>query len=118
MDAVIRLDLSREEHLTLWHGYLRRLSDANGADDPRWRPLFRELYGIRDQSFAVLRDGKVRGAALLYRIRSPFFGDMLVSSPYVGCGGSTPTTRRPCAASWAAWRTRPEPWAWNRSSFA
>ena len=70
-----------------WQRYVHARPDSHCADLAEWRPLFRELYGIEDHSYACLEQDRVVGALSLYHIRSPFLGKMLVTCPFYGYGG-------------------------------
>ncbi len=54
---------------------------------PQWREIWQELYGFKNYVFQTDGSGSLRGYANLIRIKSPFFGDMLVTCPFFGYGG-------------------------------
>ncbi len=85
------LDLDDSADFERWQAFITARPPGRGAhptDDARWRRLFRDLYGIQSYSWAALDgDGQTTGVASVYRVRSPFTGHMLVTSPFFGFGG-------------------------------
>ena len=84
---IIRLQFDDEGDFGRWQTYVHERPDSQYSDLAEWRPLFRELYGFDDHSYAFVEDGRITGALSLYHIRSPLMGRMLVTNPFYGSGG-------------------------------
>ncbi len=96
--TVRTIDFAQPEQARDWDEYVRAHPDAHPTDLSGWRLLYRELYGLRDASFAAMDGSRICGIASAYLIPSPFFGRMLVTSPYFGYGGlhtDSPETAAP-----------------------
>lgn len=87
MSEIVSLDLSRDRDSGLWQRFLDKVTEPHYSDDYRWRIFFRELYGIENHTFIYRGDTGIEGGASLYYVKSPFFGNMLVTSPFFGYGG-------------------------------
>jgi len=87
MGKLLRLDLTKERDLGLWQRFVESKSDLKVSELAQWRLLFRELYNFGSYNFIYQEDNIVKGAASVYSIRSPFLGNMLVSSPFFSYGG-------------------------------
>lgn len=87
MDSVDRVDFDHPGHFDRWQAYVSSRGDTHCTDLGQWRRLFQELYGIRNYSYVFVSGGAVRGVVSLYHFRSPFMGNLLVTSPFFGYGG-------------------------------
>ncbi len=81
------IDFGRPEQASRWDEFVRAHPRGYATDLSGWRLLYRELFGLRAASFAVMDGGAIVGVASAYFIASPFFGRLLVTSPYFGYGG-------------------------------
>ncbi len=84
---ILRVDFDVADDYNRWQGFLATRDDAHCTDLGQWRRLFRELYGITNYSYLFVTGGDVKGLVSVYRFRSPFMGDFLVTSPFFGYGG-------------------------------
>jgi FemAB-related protein (PEP-CTERM system-associated) len=87
MNGLTTIDLDDSRDLARWQEFVHARPDTHCTDLAEWRRIFGELYGIRSYNHAVMRGGEIRGVLSLYHIRSPFLGNMLVTSPFFGYGG-------------------------------
>ncbi len=87
MSAVVPLDFTCAADVDRWQQYVGTRRDSHCTDDARWRLLYHELYGFPTFNFAWQDGSGVRGVVSVYLIASPFFGRLLVTSPFFGYGG-------------------------------
>ena len=87
MTRVVALDFHNPADFQRWQDYIISRPDTHCSDVAEWRLLLHELYGIRSYGFACLEHERVVGVACVSLIASPFFGRLLVSSPFFGYGG-------------------------------
>lgn len=70
-----------------WDAYVRSASDGTFFHLSAWRDVLRQSFGHSAHYLLAERDGSVVGVLPLARLRSLFFGDALVSTPFCVYGG-------------------------------
>ncbi len=92
MPKLIPIDFNQSADFKLWQKYIRQRRDTHSTDQPEWRLLFRELYGIPNYTWVYLDGATLKGGFSLYHIRSPLMGNLLVTCPFFGNGGFSADT--------------------------
>ncbi len=87
MRKIVPVDFENREDFTRWQQFIYARDDTHYGDLAQWRLLFQELYHFENYSYAYVDHDRFVGVISLYRIRSPFVGDILVSSPFFSYGG-------------------------------
>ena len=82
-----KVDFLSEEDFQLWQKYILEKEGTNFSDLGKWRLLFFDLYGFKNYSYFCFSNDTIVGIISVYNIKSPFVGNMLVSSPFFGVGG-------------------------------
>lgn len=70
-----------------WDGYVRNHESASVYHLAGWRDLAESIFGRETHYLLAERGGRICGLLPLVRLKSFFFGDFLVSMPYVNYGG-------------------------------
>ncbi len=82
-----RIDFLSPHDFHLWQNFILLTDDTNYSDLGQWRLLYYNLYGFQNYSYFCFDKDIVVGVISVYKINSPFIGNMLVSSPFFGNGG-------------------------------
>ncbi|MEZ5560432.1 MAG: FemAB family PEP-CTERM system-associated protein [Pseudomonadales bacterium] len=76
-----------------WNGYLERSRTATLYHRYEWRGLIRRVFGKHSLYLAARdADGRWAGVLPLVHMKSPLFGNFMVSMPYVNYGGAIADT--------------------------
>jgi FemAB-related protein (PEP-CTERM system-associated) len=82
------VEIREEESGAEWDAYVRGAEGAAAYHAYAWRKLIRDVFGHESHYFAAHDPaGKIVGVLPLVRLRSPLFGDFMVSLPFFNYGG-------------------------------
>lgn len=84
---ILRLDDSSRER---WNAYVRRAPQASFYHRAEWQTINRVSFGHTSAYLAAERDEEIVGVFPLVQLKSPVFGNIACSMPFVNYGG-------PCA---------------------
>ena len=87
MQNIVPVHFENPEDFTRWQQFVYSREGTHYGDLAQWRLLFRELYHFTNYAYAYVDHDRYVGVISVYAIRSPFMGNMLVSSPFFSYGG-------------------------------
>ena len=77
-----------DDDATRWQAYVAANPNASLYHDYRWRGVIERTFGRTTTYLAATGEGsRVHGVLPLARLKSPIFGDFLISLPYFNYGG-------------------------------
>jgi FemAB-related protein (PEP-CTERM system-associated) len=83
----VQCKLLDEENLPIWDKFVEQHPQASVYHLSDWRYILNDVFGKRWHLIAALRDGKICAGLPLIHMKNWFFGNFLVSIPYMNYGG-------------------------------
>lgn len=88
----MKLSIINHEQSHLWDEYVRMSPVGSIYHLSCWPVLIKKIFGHDSFQIAAFEDGKISGILPLTRLKSPLFGDFMVSMPYFNYGGALGNT--------------------------
>jgi serine/alanine adding enzyme len=94
----LEVSLACDEDGMQWNDYARNHIVGTLYHDFEWRRLIAKVHGHDCPYLMARRAGRVVGVLPLVQLKSPIFGNYLVSMPYLSAGGALASDDRAAAA--------------------
>lgn len=86
-EAEVAVSEAGASRMQAWDRFVRRHGNASVYHLAGWRELAESIFGRQTYYLLAEREDEICGVLPLVRLKSWFFGDFLVSMPYVNYGG-------------------------------
>lgn len=88
----MKISIITHQQSHLWDEYVHMSPVASIYHLSCWADLIKKIFGHDSFQIAAFEDGKISGVLLLTRLKSPLFGDFMISMPYFNYGGAVGNT--------------------------
>jgi len=78
--------LTREDE-EAWDDFLKEAEDATFWHQIGWKRVIEKTFGHKSYYLVAREEGKIKGVLPLFFMKTPFFGNFLVSVPFMAYGG-------------------------------
>jgi serine/alanine adding enzyme len=92
VEAMVRIEPVTDSDAAAWDAFAAASPHASIYHRYGWRNVVSEAFRRQTFYFAARESGRIRGILPMVRLKSLFFGDMLISMPYFNYGGPVADT--------------------------
>jgi len=76
-----------------WVRYINESPESTFFHRPEWKDIIEESFGYKSRYIMASENGKIRGILPMVHVKSPLFGSILCSMPFLNYGGVCAETR-------------------------